>query len=42
MPADLEHAPRLLDADASFLGRLLDRRLAAQLLQELLRHVAEL
>src|SRR5207253_1015792 len=42
VPADLEHAPRFLDADAGRLGRLLDCRLATHLLEQLLGDVAQL
>src|SRR5262249_49182649 len=42
VPADLEDAARLLDADVRGPGRLLDGRLAAHLLQQLLGNVAEL
>src|SRR5947209_8720584 len=42
MPADLEDAASLLDADTGRLGRLLNRRLPTHLLEQLLRHVAEL
>src|SRR4051794_19575751 len=42
VPADLHHPPRLLDRDAGFLRRLLDRRFPAKRLEQLLRDVAEL
>ena len=42
MPADLHHPAGLLDRDVGGLGRLLDGRLAALLLEELLGDVAEL
>ena len=36
VPADVQHAAGFVDADVGRLGRLFDRRLAAQLLQQLL------
>src|SRR5262249_37073424 len=42
MAGDLHHPPGLLDGDVGRTRRLLDRRLAALLLEQLLRDVAEL
>src|SRR5439155_18119906 len=42
MPADLKDAASFLDTDAGRLGGFLDRRLPTHLLEQLLRHVAEL